>query len=336
MKTYNWGIIGTGSIAREMAAALTACRGTVYGVCGTSREKAERFAAENGVLHAFADGAALLADENVDIVYIATPHNMHFDYIRQAVLAGKHVLCEKAITVSSAELEEAAALAEEKGVVVMEAMTIFHMPLYKKLKEIVDSGAIGPVKMISVNFGSCKPYDVTSRFFRKELAGGALLDIGTYAVSFARYFLDERPDTVLSAVKRFETGVDEESGIVLMGENGQMAVIALSMRAKQPKRGVVAGELGYIEVSEYPRADRAAIVYTADGRREEITCGDSEKALEYEVEDMEKAVSEYLVSESMALSRDVMWLLSSVQKRWEEQELRTEQGGQKDVPVLHI
>ena len=154
MKTYNWGIIGTGSIAREMAAALTACRGTVYGVCGTSREKAERFAAENGVLHAFADGAALLADENVDIVYIATPHNMHFDYIRQAVLAGKHVLCEKAITVSSAELEEAAALAEEKGVVVMEAMTIFHMPLYKKLKEIVDSGAIGPVKMISVNFGS--------------------------------------------------------------------------------------------------------------------------------------------------------------------------------------
>ena len=79
MKTYNWGIIGTGSIAREMAAALTACRGTVYGVCGTSREKAERFAAENGVLHAFADGAALLEDENVDIVYIATPHNMHFD-----------------------------------------------------------------------------------------------------------------------------------------------------------------------------------------------------------------------------------------------------------------
>ncbi len=86
------------------------------------------------------------------------------------------------------------------------------------------------MKTISVNFGSCKPYDVTSRFFCKELAGGALLDIGTYAVSFARYFLDERPDTVLSAVKRFETGVDEQSGIVFMGENGQMAVIALSMR----------------------------------------------------------------------------------------------------------
>lgn len=176
MKTYNWGIIGTGLIAREMASALTACRGAVYGVCGTSREKAECFAADNGVLHAFADADALLSDENVDIIYIATPHNMHFEFIRRSVLAGKHVLCEKAITVSSAEMEEAAALAEEKGVVVMEAMTIFHMPLYKKLKEIVASGAIGPVKTISVNFGSCKPYDVTSRFFCKDLAGGALLD----------------------------------------------------------------------------------------------------------------------------------------------------------------
>lgn len=319
MERWNWGIIGTGGIAREMAAALVAARGEIYGVCGTSREKAERFAAEFGVLHAYPDGDAMLADEDLDIVYIATPHNLHFDYIRRAVLAGKHVLCEKAVTVNAAELEEAAALAEEKGVVVMEAMTIFHMPLYKRLKEIVDSGAIGPVKVVSVNFGSLKPYDVNSRFFNPALAGGALLDIGTYAVSFARYFLSSRPDTVLSAVKRFETGVDEQSGIVLMNGEGQLAVITLSMRAKQPKRGVVAGELGYIEVSEYPRADQAVIVHTADGRREEIAAGDTKKALEYEVEDMEEAVRSRLVTESMALSRDVMWLLDEVVRQWEKQ-----------------
>lgn len=320
MKMYNWAIVGTGSIAGEMATALTSSGRCVYGVCGTSREKAERFAADYGVLHAFGDADGMLSDEKVDIVYIATPHNRHFEYIKRAVLAGKHVLCEKAITVSAEEMEEAAALALERGVVVMEAMTIYHMPLYKRLKEIVDSGAIGPVKTVSVNFGSCKPYDVTSRFFNKDLAGGALLDIGTYAVSFARYFMDARPDTVLSAVKRFETGVDEQSGIVMMGEQGQMAVVSLSMRAKQPKRGVVAGELGYIEVSEYPRADRAVIVYTADGRREEIRCGESGRALEYEAEDMEYAVANRLVAESMALSRDVMWLLGRVAKQWEEQE----------------
>lgn len=320
MKTYHWGIIGTGAIAREMASALMTVHGAVYGVSGTSREKAERFAGEFKVTHAFEDSEALLSDENVDIVYIATPHNMHFDYIRKAVAAGKHVLCEKAITVTSAELEDVAARAEEKGVVVMEAMTIFHMPLYKRLKEIVDSGAIGPVKMVSVNFGSCKPYDVNGRFFNKSLAGGALLDIGTYAVSFARYFMESRPDTVISAVKNFETGVDEQSGIVLMNREGQMAVIALTMRAKQPKRGVVAGELGYVEICDYPRAEQAVIVYTADGRKEEIRCGDSRKALAYEIRDMEQAVSQRLVTESMALSRDVMWLLGSVQEQWEKKQ----------------
>lgn len=319
METLNWGIIGTGGIAREMAAALGFVCGAVYGVCGTSLEKAERFSQEFGVLHAYPDADAMLADENLDIVYIATPHNLHFEYIRRAVQAGKHVLCEKAVTVNAAELEEAAALAEEKGVVVMEAMTIFHMPLYKRLKEMVDSGAIGPVRAVSVNFGSLKPYDVNSRFFSPALAGGALLDIGTYAVSFARYFLASQPDTVLSAVRRFETGVDEQSGIVLMNSEGQVAVITLSMRAKQPKRGVVAGELGYIEVSDYPRADRAVIVYTADGRREVIEAGDTKKALEYEAKDMEEAVRAHRVTESMALSRDVMRLLDEVRAQWEKQ-----------------
>ena len=321
MGKYQWGIIGTGTIAHAMAEALVKTGAVIGGVAATSREKAARFAAEFGLPESSVcdDAEELLSGRKVDIVYIATPHNLHFQFIKKAILAGKHVLCEKAITVSSAEMEEAAALALEKGVVVMEAMTIFHMPLYKKLREIVKSGAIGPVKMVQVNFGSCKPYDVNSRFFNKELAGGALLDIGTYAVSFARYFMDSQPKTVLSTVKNFETGVDEQSGIILSNDCGQMAVIALTMRAKQPKRGVVAGERGYIEITDYPRADEAVIVYTEDGRREEISCGQSKEALCYEVMDMENAVEGGAVDESMALSRDVMELLSKVKENWEEQ-----------------
>lgn len=324
MGKYHWGIIGTGAIAHDMAAALAEAGAPVTGVAGSSMAKSERFASELGLPQACAypDAETMLKAENVDIVYIATPHNLHAEYIKKAVLAGKHVLCEKAITVSSAEMEEAAALAVKMGVVVMEAMTIFHMPLYKKLRQMVDSGAIGPVKMVQVNFGSCKPYDVNSRFFNKSLAGGALLDIGTYAVSFARYFLEEQPCIVLSTVKNFETGVDEQSGILMSNDCGQMAVIALTMRAKQPKRGVVAGELGYIEVSAYPRADRAVIVYTADGRREEITCGKTGDALYYEVQDMEAAVEAGAVEESMALSRDVMELLSRVEGEWENGRMR--------------
>lgn len=112
-------------------------------------------------------------------------------------------------------MEEIVALAKKNNVVVQEAMTIFHMPLYKKLKEMVAAGVIGNVKMIQVNFGSCKEYDVNNRFFSKELAGGALLDIGVYATSFARYFLSSKPNVVITTADYFETGVDEQSGIIM-------------------------------------------------------------------------------------------------------------------------
>lgn len=130
-----------------------------------------------------------------------------------------------------------------KKLVICDGMTLYHMPIFKKLKEIVDSGKLGPVKMIQVNFGSCKEYDVTNRFFSKELAGGALLDIGVYATSFARFFMKSKPDTILTTANYFETGVDETSGIILRNPDGQMAVMALTMRAKQPKRGVVAARM---------------------------------------------------------------------------------------------
>ena len=120
----------------------------------------------------------------MDIIYISTPHNTHINYLRKALAAGKHVLCEKSITLNSEELAEAIQLAEENHVKLAEAMTIFHMPIYRKLSEIVESGKLGPLKVIQMNFGSYKEYDMTNRFFNRNLAGGALLDIGVYALSF--------------------------------------------------------------------------------------------------------------------------------------------------------
>lgn len=102
--------------------------------------------------------------------------------------SGKHVLCEKAITVNGQQLEELMSLAKEKQLVLMEAMTLFHMPLYAKLQQVIRSNTLGPVKMINVTFGSLKEANPQNRFFNKELAGGAILDIGTYALSFARFF----------------------------------------------------------------------------------------------------------------------------------------------------
>lgn len=316
IKKLNWGIIGSGQIACEMGEALKAVNGEIYAVCASHVEHAQEYAQTFGVDKVYESAQELIADERVDIVYIATPHNLHYEQILQAVKAGKHVFCEKAITVNSRQLEECVSIALEKNLVVCDGVTLLHMPLYRKLKDIIDSGAIGRVKMIQVNFGSCKEYDVKNRFFSKELAGGALLDIGVYAVSFARYFMSSRPNVVLTTVDYARTGVDETSGIILKNPDGEMAVIALTLRAKQPKRGVIAGEKGYIEIYDYPRADRAEIVYTEDGRTEVIEEGKTERALQYEVQDMQDYILRGGGEENLRLVRDTMEILTSIRNQW--------------------
>ena len=316
MGKLNWGILGTGGIAHEMGIALKAVNGEIYAVCGTSLEKAERYAKEFGVAKAYESVEEMLADKKIDIVYIATPHNSHYSFILQSLKAGKHVFCEKSITVNSRQLEECVKVAEKNGLVICDGTTLLHMPLYKRLRQMVQDGEIGDVKMVQVNFGSCKEYDVKNRFFSKELAGGALLDIGVYAVSFARYFMKSNPNVILTTANYFETGADETSGILMKNPNGEMAVIALTMRAKQPKRGVIAGEHGFIEICEYPRAQKATITYTKDGHTEVIEEGKSEEALQYEVQDMQDYVHGKNGKENLQIVQDVMEILTAVRNQW--------------------
>ncbi|MCR0326434.1 Gfo/Idh/MocA family oxidoreductase [[Clostridium] innocuum] len=316
MKSYNWGIVGTGWIAHEMGEALHKLHHEIYGVCDISLEKAQSYANEFQVSHAFASMQDMLEDEQLDIVYVATPHNLHYECIRAALQQGKHVFCEKVITVNEAQLREVKQLAKEKQLILMEGMTLYHMPLFKEVKHRISHGEIGSVKLVQVNFGSCKEYDIHNRFFSKELAGGALLDIGVYAVSFARYFLSSKPDVILTTCNYFETGVDEESGILMKNKEGQLVVSALTMRAKQPKRGVIAGEKGYIEIENYPRGERAVITYTEDGRKEELCIGKTADALLYEVMDMEAYVKQGSDDSLLELSMDVTALLSSIRNQW--------------------
>ena len=316
MKKYNWAILGAGTIANEMAQALHKVNGEIYAVGNRSKDKAEAFAKKYQVQKVYENYHDMFTDPLVDIIYIATPHNSHYEYLMEAVKNSKHVLCEKAITINDKQLSEVLKIAEEHKVQVMEAMTIYHMPLYKRLKEIIQSGAIGKVKLVQVNFGSCKEYDVNNRFFSKELAGGALLDIGVYAMSFARYFLNSKPEQILTTVNYFETGVDEESGILMKNKEGQMVVTALTMRAKQPKRGVIAGEKGFIEVENYPRAYKATITYTADGHVETIEVGAVNKALAYEVEAMQTVLENNMADETLTYTMDVMTMLTEIRKQW--------------------
>ena len=195
-------------------------------------------------------------------------------------------------------------------------MTIYHMPLYKKLMKLVADGEIGDVSMIQANFGSYKDYDMKNRFFNMNLAGGAMLDIGVYAISLARCFLKSKPDNVISTVKFAPSGVGEMSGIVMTNKEGQMTVISLSLHTKQPKRCVICGDKGYIEIMEYPRACKATIVCTETGERKEICEGETERALQYEMEDMEEEISKRSGCMLMEYTKDVMEIMTDIRNEW--------------------
>lgn len=315
MKRLNWAILGPGRIAAEFADAADAAGKPIYAVGSRHPDHAEAFAQKHHIEKAYGDYDTMLRDPAIDIVYLSTPHSSHYEYLMKCLENGKNVICEKAITVSTEQLQPVIQLAKKKHLSVVEAMTIFHMPIYRKLKEIVASGKIGEPKMVNVTFGSLKPYDLKSRFFNKDLAGGALLDIGTYALSFARFFLSSQPDKIVTTVKKFETDVDESSGIVLKNPDDQMGVITLTMRAKLPKRGIVTGDKAFITVDNFPRADKATLTYP-DGSTEEISAGDTAQAMVYEYDYMNQVVAGARPEETLPLTADVVDIMTSVRRQW--------------------
>ena len=317
MKQYQWGIIGLGDIATSFAENFQQENSNLAAVASRSLEKAEVFAQKYQIPKAYGSFDALLDDQEIDIIYIAVPNRQHIQHILKALEAGKHVLCEKAITMNSKELEEAIKLAEEKGLILAEAMTIFNMPFYHELRSQIDTGRFGKLKMIQAPFGSYKEPDPQNRFFNPELAGGALLDIGTYAVSFARWFLSSQPKVLASVMQPFSTGVDEQSATILQNEANELATVSLSFQAKMPKQGIVAFENAYIVINEYPRADEAKI-YFNDGATETIVSGDSQQALNYEISNMVKTIDGTLPNRSLFFTKDVIDILDQMQQSWDK------------------
>ena len=316
-------VIGTNTITDKFLQAASALPDfKLCAVYSRTLARAQEYAQKNNVSLVFDSLEALANSDQIDAVYIASPNFCHAAQSILMMQHHKHVLCEKSVMLNSRELAEAIALAEEHHVVFAEAMTIWHMPLYKKLWQIVETGdgeipALGKVQFIQLNFGSYKEYNMKNRFFNMNMAGGALLDIGVYALSIARSFMSSQPDQVLSQVKYAPTGADEQEGILLMNPDGQMAALSLSLHSKQPKRAVISCEKGYIEIMEYPRADRAIVVEAETGKVHEITAGATADALLYEMTDMEDAILNGNTG-VMRLkdTRDVMELMTGLRKEW--------------------
>lgn len=313
---FNWAILGCGSIANDFARDMKKMGGKIYSVANRTYGKALDFAEKYNIEKVYKNIDEIFTDANVDIVYIATPHNKHIEYILKALENGKHVLCEKAITLNSEELAKAVELAEKNKLILAEAMTIYNMPLYNELEKIINSGKLGNFNLAQVNFGSFKEYDMSNRFFNMDLAGGALLDIGVYALSCVRMFMTEYQNDIKSQVKFAPTGADEQSNIILKNSKNEMASVTLSLHAKQPKRATICYDNAYIEIFEYPRTDKATITYTTDGHTEEITAGKLEDALCYEIENMEDAVANGENTMKLDYTIDVMNIMTTLRHDW--------------------
>jgi len=212
-----------------------------------SQSSADRFAAQFDIPHAHASYEALAADRDVDIVYVATPHPMHFANARMALDAGKHVLIEKPFTLNAAQAEEIVALAEAKGLVAMEAMWTRFLPHMIRVREIVASGALGSIRSVIADHMLDLPDDPAHRLNALELGGGALLDLGIYPISFAWDILGE-PQSIQATATFRQTGADAPVATLFKYASGAIAVTLSASDSAGPNRATIIGTEGRIEI----------------------------------------------------------------------------------------
>jgi predicted dehydrogenase len=247
-KTIRWGILGTGLIAREFAQGLrSVADAQLLAIGSRTLATADECARQLGVPRAYGSYEDLLKDADVDVVYVATPHTRHKEDCLLCLEAGKAVLCEKPFTINAQEAREIIALAKEKQLFCMEAMWMRFMPLMQKVKEMINSGVIGEVRMITADFGYPSAYNPENRFFNLQLGGGALLDRGVYPLSLAFYILGE-PAHIVSQAGIGQTGVDEQAAIILSYPQGQLAVLSTTLRGETSNEAAIIGTRGKITI----------------------------------------------------------------------------------------
>ncbi|MDR0730465.1 MAG: Gfo/Idh/MocA family oxidoreductase [Treponema sp.] len=251
--SINWGVVGTGGITRRFSRGLQAVEGArLYAAASRTGEKAEAFAAEFGCRKAYGDYRAMLEDPAVDVVYIGTPHVTHKEIAIHAFRAKKAVLCEKPVSINAAELSAMIAEARANKVFFMEAMWTRFVPALRKVKEWLNSGIIGEVKMVQANFCFSAPFNPQSRLYNIELGGGALLDAGVYPVSLASLvFGGKRPEALSSMMYRGTTGVDEEVSLILSYGGPRMACLSAAVSAACVNDGWIYGTEGHIHLPDF-------------------------------------------------------------------------------------
>jgi predicted dehydrogenase len=285
-KTLRWGILGTGGIADTFASDLTLTDSGVASAVGSrSQSSADRFADVHGIERRHASYEALVADPDVEAIYVATPHPMHRDNAILALSAGKPVLVEKPFAMNAAEAAEIVSVARERGLFAMEAMWTRFLPGLAVVRDWLDQGRLGRIVTVSADHGQWFAEDPAFRLFAPELGGGALLDLGIYPVSFASMVLGE-PNRVVSLSDPAFTGVDAQTSILLGYPGGAQAVLTCTLAARSPTRATIVGTEARIEIDGDFYAPAAVTLIPRTGEPTRVEAEDTGRGLHHEADEV--------------------------------------------------
>lgn len=311
-------ILAPGGIANALAKAVQGTDGVeAYAVASRNYERAAAFAEKWGFAKAYGSYEDMLEDPEVELVYVATPHSHHYQYAKMCLEHGKHVLVEKAFTVSAAQAKELVALSEEKHLLLAEAIWTRYMPSRKMIDEIVESGVIGQVTSLTANLGY--PLAQVERLQNPELAGGALLDLGVYPINFALMTFHGKVAKVDTTAVMSPKGVDWMNSMTLTFDDGRMAVLHSNMLAQLDREGVIYGDQGFIKVHNINNCEKIQVFNLDREMTAEYIVPEQINGYEYEVQACKKAIENGAVEcEEMPHSETirVMELMDQIRGQW--------------------
>jgi len=311
-------ILGPGRIAHTVTPALVALPEIeCYAVASRNMERAKAFAEEFGFAKAYGSYEEMLSDPEVQLVYITTPHSHHYEQILLCLEYGKNVICEKAFTVNAKQAKKVFETAKEKGLYVAEAIWTRYMPSRKMIQQIIDSGVIGKLNVVTANLSY--KVDWKERLVNPALAGGALLDVGIYGLNFALMHFGKEIERVESSVQMTPSGVDGMESITLFFKDGRMAVLNHSMYARSDRKGIFHGDKGYVVVENINNPNAINVYGYNDELLASYDVPEQINGYEYEFMEAVRCIEAGKTeSDSMPAAESifVMELMDTLRKQW--------------------
>lgn len=315
---FRIGIIGAGWIAEKMAEALAPRNGCcVHAIASRSMEKAAAFAKKHNIAAAYGRYEDLVADPDVDLVYIATPHSHHFRHAMLALEHGKHVLVEKAFTANAGEAEILLETATDKGLFITEAIWTRYMPLSHKVKAIMESGVIGEARLLTATLSYMMEFK--ERILRPELCGGALLDLGVYVLNFARMYFGTDIVRTVSNCHLGPTGMDMLECISLSFADGRMANLQAGTLCLNDRQGIISGTEGYIRVDNINCPETIEVYRNYELVERHTKPIDMVNGYEYQVFECRRCIEEGLLESPMMPHEEtlgIMKQMDALRKEW--------------------